>query len=440
MLDDAGEASNPMTTDLEQPTPAIPDFAALAGASMETLLAELERAATAEPSADWGMLPALTDQLADFVMEESIRLIRLGTRVELADAAVALSEMMIAPVAGVLEERYPDAHAVLGAASIALAVAISPASKGGELAVLRSWNGNALEVLRRVSRCPGQSIPRKKLRHELELEESYLSHLLRDLEAASLIERIRDGKHVVVHLGPRGRAEHVQSLMDASKGSGSVVHAAVTRIRDEVALELPATAIEVAGLDDLRRRLMTIGDRAPYWEASITEVTASGDVADCHVRVRAAVWNGDRLVPFETTLLCSAHVAGDRVLAAELFVHEAHWRVLSSRPARDVGRTRVKPMSELLPGLDRQFAWTVPPDTHLYEESYIVMHQPVLSGISGWSQPSELEDTGDRPSLPGSHIVKVITRGADDLRMVVRTPDDFEQYMSPLRTLGERTN
>jgi DNA-binding MarR family transcriptional regulator len=53
----------------------------------------------------------------------------------------------------------------------------------------------------------GQAVSRSEIKRRLDLAESHLSHLLRDLEAAGLIVRIRTekGREVLVDLGPEGR-------------------------------------------------------------------------------------------------------------------------------------------------------------------------------------------------------------------------------------------
>lgn len=53
----------------------------------------------------------------------------------------------------------------------------------------------------------GQPVPRSEIKQRLGLAESHLSHLLRDLEAAELVVRLRaeKGREVMVDLGPEGR-------------------------------------------------------------------------------------------------------------------------------------------------------------------------------------------------------------------------------------------
>jgi DNA-binding MarR family transcriptional regulator len=53
--------------------------------------------------------------------------------------------------------------------------------------------------------------PRKKLRNKTNLSESNLSHMLRDLEEADLIEREVVGREVLIRLGPA--AEHITSQL-----------------------------------------------------------------------------------------------------------------------------------------------------------------------------------------------------------------------------------
>ncbi len=182
---------------------------ALSKAPMPELVAALEEERTLS---DEGVgLPRRSKRVARFLMSEAIRLIRLGTRAEVADAALELVEVRQRSSGKRLAEEHPPAFRLLTSAADALAAATPPSSGGGELTVLRSWNGKAREAVALVNR--RSAIPRAELRAELDVSESYLSHLLADLEAAGLVVRIKTGNAVMVHLGRVARSEHVQELM-----------------------------------------------------------------------------------------------------------------------------------------------------------------------------------------------------------------------------------
>jgi DNA-binding MarR family transcriptional regulator len=187
------------------------DMLSLALAGMPELIAALEeeRTLAEEPSA----LPPRSKRVARMIMAETIRLIRLGTRVELATAALEVAKALARPYAERLATNHPSAYRLLCSASDALGAATPPSSAGSELTVLRSWNDNARKALAIVNKAPGRVIARADLRAQLGVDESYLSHLLADLEAPGLVVRIRFGRTVQVHLGPVGRSEHVQQIL-----------------------------------------------------------------------------------------------------------------------------------------------------------------------------------------------------------------------------------
>lgn len=157
-----------------------------------------------------GAVPALSVQIAGLIVAEAVRLIRLGTRSELAEAADELAEALIDPPLSNLKRDQPEAHRQLSAASVMLGAAVAPSSSGGEMAVLRSWSGNAKKALALINEEQGQAMERARLREHLKIKESHLSHLLADLEAAGLVTKVKRGKTVTVHLGRTAREEHVQ--------------------------------------------------------------------------------------------------------------------------------------------------------------------------------------------------------------------------------------
>ncbi|HWM62786.1 MAG TPA: hypothetical protein VNP96_02230 [Solirubrobacterales bacterium] len=154
------------------------------------------------------------DQIASLVLAEAVRLIRLGTRSETTGAGAELANALIGPRVPELEDRHADAFLSLVGASRVLRAASAPSSPGADLTVLRSWNGKALEVVEALIEAPDEALPRAEIRALLgEVDESYLSHLLADLEAARLIVRIREGRVVTVHLGIVGRSERVRRML-----------------------------------------------------------------------------------------------------------------------------------------------------------------------------------------------------------------------------------
>jgi DNA-binding MarR family transcriptional regulator len=187
------------------------DMLSLSMAPIPELIAALED----EKLEQSPSLKRRTKRLGRLVMREAVRLIRVGTRAEIADAALELSEALARPSAERLREVAPRAHRLMTSASDALGAATPPSSGGGEMTLLnpRSWKGKALKAVTMVNSAPGRAVPRAELRLQLEMEDSHLSHMLAELEGAGLIVRVRSGRSVTVHLGVVGRSEHVQAIL-----------------------------------------------------------------------------------------------------------------------------------------------------------------------------------------------------------------------------------
>ena len=189
-----------------------PDLITLARAPLAGRIAALE-SVWSEPDPE-GPLPARPVQISGLIVAESIRLIRQGTTVELADSSLAVARAMNRPEGRTLPQRHPEAYRLLTGATVALAAASAPSSPAAGRTVLRSWNGKAEEALRILTHSPGRSLARAELRKRLgEPTESHLSHLLSELEAAGLIGRFREGRSVTVHLGRAAGDEDVQELI-----------------------------------------------------------------------------------------------------------------------------------------------------------------------------------------------------------------------------------
>lgn len=185
-----------------------PDLFSLSRAPLHELIAELELGKEDSVTSEW---TNRRRQVATLLVSEAVRLIRLGNQKELADGAVLLTRVAASGCSGRVNDEHIRSR--VEAAAIVVSAASSPNSRGGELQVLRSWNGMALKATALVSRSNECSIPRSDLRATLGLEESHLSHLLGDLEAAGLVVRTAHGRCVTLHLGPTGREPHVQQVL-----------------------------------------------------------------------------------------------------------------------------------------------------------------------------------------------------------------------------------
>jgi hypothetical protein len=186
-----------------------PDLFRLTKASIQVLIEDLKREDTLGD--EGGPTPPRAEQVAGLALSESIRLIRMGTRAEIARASDELSQLLITRAGERLKEDQEEAYRLLSSAAVALGAATPASSKGGAATVMRSWSGKAKEVVKLVLDATGEQAPRSFLREKVGIaDESHFSHLLADLEAARLIVRVRTGKEILVRLGPTGRSEEVR--------------------------------------------------------------------------------------------------------------------------------------------------------------------------------------------------------------------------------------
>src|SRR4051794_8239801 len=121
-----------------------PDLFSLALAPMSARVSTLEQAWTVPE--DPGPLPSHTVQIAGLIVAETVRLIRLGSRSELADGALELTQLVARAEADTVASAYPESYRLASGAAVVLGAASAPSSGGGEMAVLRSWNGKAREA------------------------------------------------------------------------------------------------------------------------------------------------------------------------------------------------------------------------------------------------------------------------------------------------------
>lgn len=161
-----------------------------------------------------GAVPPRAVQVAGLILAESVRLIRLGTRREIAEASDALSQLLIEEVGEELEQRHPEAHRLVSGASVTLSAATPASSRGGAQTVLQSWSGKPLEVVERLYEAPGERLLRAELRAKVGiLDQSHFSHMLSDMEGARLVVRVKIGKERLIRLGPAARSKEVRRML-----------------------------------------------------------------------------------------------------------------------------------------------------------------------------------------------------------------------------------
>jgi DNA-binding MarR family transcriptional regulator len=177
------------------------DLLSLRAAALPALIDTLERLVTDHAGA------AVLNAVAELAVDETVRLVRSGSRSEVIAGGKALSGFLASKLAQAAQDGAPGAHDTLNGLLPVLTAAASPASKDGGALVLRSWSGKAREALEHIASTPKGVLGRAELRTRLAVSESYLSHLLADLEAAHLVERIsaQGARTVEVHLAPQGR-------------------------------------------------------------------------------------------------------------------------------------------------------------------------------------------------------------------------------------------
>lgn len=189
----------------ETTIPPLPDLLALRVAPLKRLLDVLDELAPNAGDDRYGQAMGVVAELA---VDESVRLIRRASRGEIVDAGTALSRWCGGPNGRAVEATDAGTHAILAGLTFVLGAAAAPDGKDGDALVLRSWNGRAREAVELVAGAPDHTLPRAELRRRLDVSESYLSHLLADLQAARLVERIGNPgrRGVDVHIGARGFA------------------------------------------------------------------------------------------------------------------------------------------------------------------------------------------------------------------------------------------
>lgn len=143
----------------------------------------------------------------DVLVDRSIRLLRTGSRQQLAAEASALYGFLESTEAAQLRATAPVVAAQWQILAELVAAAARKSDEHALEAVFAGLEGLG-ERLVELLVASGGSSSRARLRERLGLSESHLSHLLRDLEEADVIVRYRPngGKEVYVALGPAGKS------------------------------------------------------------------------------------------------------------------------------------------------------------------------------------------------------------------------------------------
>lgn len=154
--------------------------------------------------------------LNGLLRSRTLRLLRQGSREEISEEAVQLSRFLESESGKALGRVRAELYGGWCAFADLLIAAGHRRDAAAVDSILRSYGGNARRLLeflagRGAGRETGDdtpiAVPRSEVKKHLELSESHLSHLLRDLEESDLVFRYRvpKGREVMVELGPLGQ-------------------------------------------------------------------------------------------------------------------------------------------------------------------------------------------------------------------------------------------
>jgi DNA-binding transcriptional ArsR family regulator len=190
---------------IDEQTP-IPPLSAYVNASFEELVPVLERIAAAV--GDRGRV----DAAGGLVLHRALRLLRDGSRAEILKEGLALDGFLGSAAGEAVKAAQPDLYWGWAGLSALLGEAARRSDRAAVESILRSHDGRGRAVLELLAE-RGAPVRRGELRERLGLSESHLSHVLRDLEEADLIERMQAGREVVIELGPVGRDVAQRALL-----------------------------------------------------------------------------------------------------------------------------------------------------------------------------------------------------------------------------------
>lgn len=154
--------------------------------------------------------------LTGLLQSRTLRLLRQGSREEINEEALHLSRFLESENGKALGRDRAELYGGWCALADLLIAAGRRRDEAAVDSILQSYGGNARRLLeflagrgagRENDDEPPVAVQRSEVKKHLELSESHLSHLLRDLEEADLVFRYRvpKGREVMLELGPLGR-------------------------------------------------------------------------------------------------------------------------------------------------------------------------------------------------------------------------------------------
>ena len=149
-------------------------------------------------------------RLRGVLLDRVLYFLRRASRDEIEDEALALHTFLDTSPGSGLAKALPEAFGGFRAIGRLLTLASRRSDRAAVDSILRSHKGRPrplLEILAEYGGPMARQELKERLDQQIETSESHLSHLLRELEEAELVERFRpeSGRQVMVELGRIGR-------------------------------------------------------------------------------------------------------------------------------------------------------------------------------------------------------------------------------------------
>lgn len=181
------------------------------------------------------------DRRGALFLDRALWLLRQGSRTQIVDECVDLDGFLASKAGKWVQATYPELFGAWAALSDLLGEAARRSDRASVDSILASLKGYGRTILEMLAE-RGAPVPRSEILKRLDVSESHLSHILRDMDEADLIIRHRDqGKQIVVDLGAVGREVVERSVLPAWVG---IVIAHLRQCAEEVAPPVDADSFE----------------------------------------------------------------------------------------------------------------------------------------------------------------------------------------------------
>jgi len=151
-------------------------------------------------------------EVRGLLLDRALNLLRTGSRTEIGEEAYGLHRYLDSPPGESLQEKAPEVHGGFRAIADLLSGAADRADAAAVDSILRSHKGRGKEILEFLAQ-QGEPVKRSRIRSQLGVSQSHLSHILREMEGADLLVRWNQGKEVLVELAPNGREYVERSIL-----------------------------------------------------------------------------------------------------------------------------------------------------------------------------------------------------------------------------------